>query len=111
MRMRSLRFSLQAAVLCCAGVQVEVTMDEDEEPEVELTGDVGAPVDVSRVPIIVSVSQVRGKIQGLREAGREGVGGAEMQMSETILKLVGGHTGNMCGLALCVRRRMQLLAI
>lgn len=78
-------------------------MDEDEEPEVELTGDAGAPVDVSRVPIIVSVSQVRGKIQGL-EGGREGVG-------ETILKLVGGHTGNMCRLALCVRRRMQLLAI
>ena len=62
------------AVLCCAGVQVEVTMDEDEEPEVELTGDAGAPVDVSRVPIIVSVSQVRGKIQGL-EGGREGGSG------------------------------------
>lgn len=38
--------------------QVEVSMDDDDEPEVELTGDVGAPLDVSRVPIIVSVSQV-----------------------------------------------------
>lgn len=34
-------------------------MDEDEEPEIELTGDAGAPVDVSRVPVIVSVSQVK----------------------------------------------------
>lgn len=42
-----------------ACLQVEVSMDEDDEPEVELTGDAGAPLDVSRVPIIVSVSQVR----------------------------------------------------
>ena len=40
-------------------LQVEVSLDEDDEPEVELTGDAGAPLDVSRVPIIVSVSQVR----------------------------------------------------
>jgi hypothetical protein len=47
-----------------ACLQVEVSMDEDDEPEVELTGDAGAPVDVSRVPIIVSVSQVRGMMSG-----------------------------------------------
>lgn len=39
-------------------VEVEVSIDEDDEPEVELTGDPGAPLDVSRVPVIVSVSQV-----------------------------------------------------
>jgi hypothetical protein len=33
-------------------------MDEDDEPEVELTGDAGAPLNVTRVPVIVSVSQV-----------------------------------------------------
>lgn len=43
-------------------VQVEVTRDEDDEPEVELTGDAGAPVNVSRVPVIVSVSQVGGRV-------------------------------------------------
>jgi hypothetical protein len=35
-------------------------MDEDDEPEVELTGDAGAALNVSRVPVIVSVSQVGG---------------------------------------------------
>lgn len=48
-------------LLCvCVCAQVEVSMDEDDEPEVELTGDPGAPLDVSRVPVIVSVSQVGG---------------------------------------------------
>jgi hypothetical protein len=35
-------------------------MNEDDEPEVELSGErEGAPLDASNVPIIVTVSQVR----------------------------------------------------
>jgi exosome complex RNA-binding protein Rrp42 (RNase PH superfamily) len=48
--------------------QVEVTMDEDDEPEVELTGDAGAPLNVTRVPVIVSVSQVGGAPSGDADA-------------------------------------------
>lgn len=54
----ALSIAVRAALALTRIPKVEVSMDDDDEPEVELTGDAGAPVDVSRVPIIVSVSQV-----------------------------------------------------
>lgn len=40
-------------------LQVEVSMGEDDEPEIELSGErEGAPLNVQHVPVIVSVSQV-----------------------------------------------------
>lgn len=42
--------------------QVEVSMTEDDEPEIELSGErEGAPLDVSGVPVIVTVSQARAR--------------------------------------------------
>lgn len=41
-------------------VQVEVSMNEDDEPEIELSGErEGQPLNVANVPVIITVSQVR----------------------------------------------------
>lgn len=55
----ALSMAARAALALTRVYKVEVSMNEDDEPEVELSGErEGAPLDAANVPIIVSVSQV-----------------------------------------------------
>eukprot|EP00882_Tetradesmus_deserticola_P005713 GHRQ01006015.1.p1 GENE.GHRQ01006015.1~~GHRQ01006015.1.p1 ORF type:complete len:283 (+),score=101.25 GHRQ01006015.1:153-1001(+) len=55
----ALSIAARAALALTRVYKVEVSMNEDDEPEVELSGErEGAPLDASNVPVIVTVSQV-----------------------------------------------------
>ncbi|KAF8072975.1 EXOSC7 [Scenedesmus sp. PABB004] len=55
----ALSIAARAALGLTRVYKVELTMDEGEDPEVELSGErEAAPLDVSAVPVIVTVSQV-----------------------------------------------------
>eukprot|EP00775_Hariotina_reticulata_P007955 gene7955-8153_t len=55
----ALSVAARAALAVTRVYKVEVSMAEDDEPEIELSGEKeGAPLDVTRVPLILSLSQV-----------------------------------------------------
>eukprot|EP00879_Flechtneria_rotunda_P014709 GHRR01015370.1.p1 GENE.GHRR01015370.1~~GHRR01015370.1.p1 ORF type:complete len:284 (+),score=64.02 GHRR01015370.1:281-1132(+) len=55
----ALSIASRAALGLTRVYKVEVSMNDEDEPEIELTGErVGSPLDISNVPVIVSVSQV-----------------------------------------------------